>query len=69
MNWPIPWTQILLAAHILLVVLTVLRVLYKQHNTGTAFAWLIILFVFPLFGGNCLSAHRRAALGAGAGAA
>ena len=50
MNWSIPWAQILLAAHILLVVLTVLRVLYKQHNIGTAFAWLIILFVFPLFG-------------------
>ncbi|MCP2040107.1 cardiolipin synthase [Neisseria sp. HSC-16F19] len=50
MNWSIPWTQILLAAYVLMVVLTVLRVLYKQHNTGTAFAWLIILFVFPLFG-------------------
>lgn len=27
-----------------------LRVLYKQKNIGSTFAWLIILFLFPLFG-------------------
>lgn len=46
----LPWGQILLFLHTLLVLACAVRVLYQQRNTGTAFAWLIILFVFPLFG-------------------
>jgi cardiolipin synthase len=46
----IPWGQILLYLHTAAVLVCVARVLYKQRNTGTAFAWLIILFVFPVFG-------------------
>ena len=46
----LPWGQIFLFLHTLLVLACAVRVLYQQRNTGTAFAWLIILFVFPLFG-------------------
>ncbi|MDO4878881.1 MAG: cardiolipin synthase [Neisseria sp.] len=41
---------LLLWLHIAAVSACVIRVLYQQRNTGAAFAWLIILFVFPLFG-------------------
>ena len=50
MNFDIPWTQVLLLLHTTAVLGCVVRVLYKQHNVGTAFAWLALLFVFPLFG-------------------
>ncbi len=46
----ISWGQVFLFLHIAAVAVCVVRVLYRQRNTGTAFAWLIILFVFPLFG-------------------
>ena len=42
--------QIFLWLHIAAVTVCAIRVLYRQRNTGTAFAWLMILFVFPLFG-------------------
>ena len=50
MDFDISWAQVFLWLHVLAVVACVVRVLYKQRNTGTAFAWLIILFVFPVFG-------------------
>ena len=50
MDLDISWAQVFLWLHILAVVVCVVRVLYKQRNTGSAFAWLIILFVFPVFG-------------------
>ena len=46
----ISWGQVFLFLHIAAVAVCVGRVLYRQRNTGAAFAWLIILFVFPLFG-------------------
>ena len=46
----IPWGQIFLWLHITIVAACAVRVLYKQHNIGTAFAWLIVLFVFPILG-------------------
>ncbi|MDO4640160.1 MAG: cardiolipin synthase [Neisseria sp.] len=46
----ISWTQILVFLHSIAALACMVRVLYKQRNTGTAFAWLIILFLFPLFG-------------------
>lgn len=46
----LPWGQILLSMHTLVVISCAIRVLYQQRNTGSAFAWLIILFVFPLLG-------------------
>jgi len=49
-DFDISWAQVFLWLHVLAVVACVVRVLYKQRNTGTAFAWLIILFVFPVFG-------------------
>ena len=42
--------QIFLWLHIAAVTVCAIRVLYRQRNTGTAFAWLMVLFVFPLFG-------------------
>lgn len=50
----LPWGQILLFLHTLLVLACAVRVLYQQRNTGTAFAWLIILFVFPYLARDCL---------------
>lgn len=50
MNIQIPWGEILLWAHLLLVVTLMVRVLYRQRNIGVAVAWLVVLFVFP-FGG------------------
>ena len=50
MGYEIPWGQMLLVFHTSAVLLCMLRVLYKQHNIGTAFAWLLLLFVFPLLG-------------------
>ena len=50
MDLDISWAQVFLWLHILAVAVCVVRVLYKQRNTGSAFAWLIILFVFPVFG-------------------
>ncbi len=46
----IPWGQILLICHTVAVLTCMIRVLYKQQNIGTAFAWLLLLFVFPLVG-------------------
>lgn len=46
----ITWGQMLVYLHTAVALGCVVRVLYKQRNTGTAFAWLIILFLFPLFG-------------------
>lgn len=46
----ISWGQVLVFLHAAAALVCMVRVLYTQRNTGTAFAWLIILFVFPLFG-------------------
>ena len=51
MTWQeIPWGKILLVIYAVVLLLCVLRVLYKQHNIGTAFAWLLMLFAFPVVG-------------------
>ncbi|MGF6147822.1 Cardiolipin synthase [Kingella potus] len=47
---PVTFGEIVLAAHTCAALACVVRVLYKQRNVGTAFAWLILLFLFPLFG-------------------
>ncbi|WP_434803007.1 cardiolipin synthase [Neisseria montereyensis] len=46
----IPWAQLLIYLHTAVVLACAVRVLYKQRNTGSAFAWLIVLFAFPLLG-------------------
>ncbi|WP_107687825.1 cardiolipin synthase [Neisseria wadsworthii] len=46
----ISWGQVLVFLHMAAALACMVRVLYTQRNTGTAFAWLIILFVFPLLG-------------------
>lgn len=46
----ITWAEIFVATHTVAALICVLRVLYKQKNVGATFAWLIILFLFPLFG-------------------
>ena len=40
----------MLYLHIIAVVVATLRILYKQRNIGSAFAWLLIIFVFPFLG-------------------
>ncbi len=44
------WAHLLVLCYIVATIGCALRVLYRQTSTGTAFAWLIVLFVFPLFG-------------------
>lgn len=46
----ITWTEIFIFAHTCAALACMLRVLYKQKNIGSTFAWLIILFLFPVFG-------------------
>ncbi|WP_416192302.1 cardiolipin synthase [Neisseria sp. CCUG12390] len=46
----ITWTEIFVFIHTAAALACMLRVLYKQKNIGSTFAWLIILFLFPLFG-------------------
>ena len=46
----ITWAEIFLFAHTVAALACMVRVLYKQRNVGAAFAWLIILFLFPVFG-------------------
>ena len=46
----ITWTEIFIFAHTCAALVCMLRVLYKQKNIGSTFAWLIILFLFPVFG-------------------
>lgn len=50
MGISIPVSEIFLWVHIGFVLVLMLRVLYRQHNTGMAVAWLVVLFVFPLVG-------------------
>lgn len=50
MALPLSWTQLFLLLNTTAVLGRMVRVLYKQRNVGTAFAWLIVLFAFPLFG-------------------
>lgn len=50
MTMQFSWGSLFLFLHTAAALACAVRVLYKQHNTGTAFAWLIILFLFPLFG-------------------
>ncbi|MDO5068648.1 MAG: cardiolipin synthase [Neisseria zoodegmatis] len=50
MNIEITWGQMLIYLHTAVALGFMVRVLYKQRNTGTAFAWLIMLFLFPLLG-------------------
>ena len=47
---PVTFGEIVLAAHTVAALACMVRVLYKQRNVGSAFAWLILLFLFPLFG-------------------
>uniref|UniRef100_UPI0028E370DD cardiolipin synthase n=1 Tax=Neisseria bacilliformis TaxID=267212 RepID=UPI0028E370DD len=47
---PVTFGEIVLAAHTVAALACMVRVLYKQRNVGAAFAWLILLFLFPLFG-------------------
>ena len=44
------WAEILLFAHTCAALACMVRVLYKQRNIGAAFAWLMILFLFPVLG-------------------
>ncbi len=44
------WVHFLGLGYFVATIGCILRVLYRQTNTGTTFAWLTILFVFPLFG-------------------
>lgn len=46
----ITWPEIFVAIHTAAALACMLRVLYKQKNIGSTFAWLIILFLFPLLG-------------------
>lgn len=46
----IPWTEIIVVLHMLLVIVLVIRVLYHQRNTGVTVAWIIMLLTFPLVG-------------------
>lgn len=48
MAWDLSGLAILMYG--ILVIGCVVRVLYRQKSTGVTFAWLIILFVFPLVG-------------------
>lgn len=50
MNIEISWTQVLIYLYTAVVLAFTVRVLYQQRNTGSAFAWLVILFAFPLLG-------------------
>ncbi|ROV57405.1 cardiolipin synthase [Neisseria chenwenguii] len=49
-SFNITWSEIFLAVHTTAALACMMRVLYKQKNIGSTFAWLIILFLFPLFG-------------------
>lgn len=44
------WTDFLGLAYLTATIGCVLRVLYRKTSTGTTFAWLVVLFVFPLLG-------------------
>lgn len=46
----IPWAEIAVIVHIAIVVILVVRVLYYQHHTGVAMAWILLLFTFPVIG-------------------
>ena len=48
MAWDLSGLTVLM--YTVLVVGCVVRVLYRQKSTGVTFAWLMVLFVFPLFG-------------------
>ena len=48
MAWDLSSLTVLM--YTVLVVGCVVRVLYRQKSTGVTFAWLMVLFVFPLFG-------------------
>ncbi len=65
----ITWTEIFIFAHTCAALGCVLRVLYKQKNIGSTFAWLIILFLFPVFGTIAYLLIGEPRLGTGAGKA
>lgn len=46
----IPWGEIIVLLHVLIVVVLVIRVLYHQRNTGVTVAWILMLMAFPLVG-------------------
>lgn len=46
----IPWAEILVVLHVIVVTVLVLRVLYHQRNTGVSVAWILMLMAFPLVG-------------------
>lgn len=50
MLFSLTWSEVLLALHFTVVVACAVRVLYRQRNTGSAFAWLVILLAFPMVG-------------------
>jgi len=46
----IPWAEILVVLHVIVVTVLVVRVLYHQRNTGVSVAWILMLMAFPLVG-------------------
>lgn len=44
------WVHFLGLCYLMATIGCILRVLYRQTNTGTTFAWLSVLFVFPMLG-------------------
>ncbi|MDF7675669.1 cardiolipin synthase [Neisseriaceae bacterium ESL0693] len=46
----IPWAEIALLVHVVVVAILLIRVLYHQHDTGVAMAWIVLLFTVPLVG-------------------
>lgn len=46
----IPWAEILVVLHVIVVTVLVVRVLYHQLNTGVSVAWILMLMAFPLVG-------------------
>lgn len=50
MPFSFTWSGVLLLINFIIVLIFAIRVLYTQRNIGTAIAWLIILFVFPVGG-------------------
>lgn len=46
----IPWAEIFVVLHVLVVTVLMVRVLYHQRNTGVSVAWILMLMAFPLVG-------------------
>lgn len=46
----IPWAEIFVVLHVVVVTVLMVRVLYHQRNTGVSVAWILMLMAFPLVG-------------------